>query len=804
MKIHFCCFVMCLLVAISVHTGVGIAGDDNRDPQRTAVKQIKGARPISDEPAQRVFYISYDKNEEDLQTVHARLVKAGARTISVIVPDAIVCELPLRVDPGEVLDGMNMISRVQPLGGIALAPALPGDLDWLRRAYDTIDTRELEKWPGGQPQQAGPTDPMGLAEVSRASIKRSAFLAQQRLDSPDAATTQDDPLPDQNTEFLAGNIHMQIVFVEVKDSHSWTTTEKNQVKAEIEIVKMFYERHFRTVGANFTSRTFDAVVGWEPLDHGLNEVTDIPPLMDDAMARMGYLGEQSEYLERVNRFNNDARLDYRNTDWVFTAFVVDSSHDPDHAFAAKKQIYAALGGPFMVLAYPSVASFDAMFKFAMTVIFWGMPEDLNASPGECDDRTGYLNIRHGNEILITDPVYGSLDCDNDFVEPCTAWLGMMMMGYTGMPCEFTMGHLGNVDMDNDNVTDVFDAPPRVVYRGSDVDTLISLEQPVKLIVRSQAVPNKNSQQEHERMDYATEIERVYYHLNGIGPILVQPVDGIADELYEEYEIQIQFLLPGYSLIEVTAWNNFGARSEPKGKQLYYLGLNYFSFRFEHRDDGIGLAWYLRGETFDADLELHRIDYGADFTDTIIAYPDDLQPVGLPHNGLTPYYYLDKTAAASGRYGYYVEGTFEIYYRGEMAEFTSNSQQYETVAPLPRPGGILSAPAPNPFQPAKGAEKVLMSITIPGAEGIPMYNRSGGVSTVSAQQQTPEPITLKVAVYDVAGREVRILFDEAVFERVVNVEWNGNDKTGNSVPTGIYFVKAKASEITDTQKVLLIR
>jgi hypothetical protein len=805
--------VACFLASVLIYPGLAAAGDNDQDTQTIPVKLIKGARPISDEPAQRVFYISYDKNEEELQTVHARLVKAGARAISVIVPDAIVCELPLRVDPGEVLDGMNMMSRVQPLGGITRAPALPGDLDWLRVAYDTIDDRLEGGGPNKQSPAAGAADRDlgGLAEVSGASIERSAYLARKRLESPDPAAAQDAPFPDQNSEFFAGDIHIQVVFVEVKDSHNWTTAEENEVKTALEFVKMYYERHFRNVSADFTSRTFKVGIGWDPMNNGLNESIDIPPLMREIMSRMDYVGEESEYMEKVNDFNNDARLSYVNTDWVFTIFVVDSSEDPNWSFESKKQMYAAVGGPFMILAYPTMypgsSTFESFVKHGITLIFWGLPEDLGSYPGNCGDRSGYLNLPHLNKTVKNDPLAGPRDCDNEYPDQCTANLGDMT---TGVPCNYTMGHMGNVDIDNDNVPDIFDAAPNVIFWGSDIDTLFSLEDPIKLSVRSRPVINKNSWQQHELINYATEIERVSYTLNSaIGPLLVIPVDGVADELIEQYVINVPFLLPGTSSIEVTAWNNFGAKSNPKAKNLFFVALDFWSFRFEHTNDGVGIAWYLRGETFNdppdnpLELELHRID-PADSSDTIIAGPDVLVPIGPQNQGLTPYFFLDRTAVAGNHYRYYVAGKFDILYRDEIVEITSESDVYETVASLPREGGILSIPAPNPFQPLKGTQKLLMSVDIPGVEGIPLVTRSGGINRTPAQQQIPEPIGLKVGVYDVAGHEIKILFDEAVYAPVVNVEWDGKNKNGQFVSSGMYFIKARASEITDTRKVLVIR
>ena len=106
------------------------------------------------------------------------------------------------------------------------------------------------------------------------------------------------------------------------------------------------------------------------------------------------------------------------------------------------------------------------------------------------------------------------------------------------------------------------------------------------------------------------------------------------------------------------------------------------------------------------LKLHRIDH-ADSSDTIVAGPDDLAPIGPQSQGLTPYYFLDRTAVAGSRYSYHVSGKFSIWYRGEPKEITSNSEDYATVASLPIENGILSLPAPNPFQLSNGGGQPCM-------------------------------------------------------------------------------------------------
>ncbi|MCK4774296.1 MAG: hypothetical protein KAT30_05905, partial [Candidatus Krumholzibacteria bacterium] len=370
----------------------------------------------------------------------------------------------------------GVVARTQLLDGHTTAPVLPGDLEWLRIAYDTHDARKSGLEPTKIPSRAG-GDSEGLMVVSSASIERSAFLADlrpQQSGGLNAVETLDERLPDQNTEFLAGNIHIQIVFLEKKDSDSWTDSEKSQVKAGVEFVKMYFEQQFRNLRVNFSSRTFNANVGWDPIDNALtDEIADIRPLIDDVMTRMGYTGTRGEYLERVNKFNNDARVQFVNADWVFTVFVVDSSHDPDHSFVGRKQVFAQLGGPFMILAFPAVApgisNFEQFFKHAMTAIFWGMPED-KAAANSCASRSGYLNVLQSNKVVSSDPQGGTKDCGGDWPDPCIAMFSDMAYGYSGGPCEFTSGQLGNRDTDRDNVPDIFDAPPNVIFWGSDIDT----------------------------------------------------------------------------------------------------------------------------------------------------------------------------------------------------------------------------------------------------------------------------------------------------------------------------------------------
>lgn len=54
----------------------------------------------------------------------------------------------------------------------------------------------------------------------------------------------------------------------------------------------------------------------------------------------------------------------------------------------------------------------------------------------------------------------------------------------------------------------------------------------------------------------------------------------------------------------------------------------------------------------------------------------------------------------------------------------------------------------------------------------------------------ENLTVKLTIYDITGREIRILVNEEQHSGYKKVVWNGLDNVGKAIPAGIYFFKAK--------------
>ncbi len=69
---------------------------------------------------------------------------------------------------------------------------------------------------------------------------------------------------------------------------------------------------------------------------------------------------------------------------------------------------------------------------------------------------------------------------------------------------------------------------------------------------------------------------------------------------------------------------------------------------------------------------------------------------------------------------------------------------------------------------------------------------------------PVPSTVNLAVYDAAGRKVRLLADRRFDAGEGRVVWDGRDDGGAPLSSGIYFVRMVSSGETDTRKVVLLK
>jgi hypothetical protein len=62
----------------------------------------------------------------------------------------------------------------------------------------------------------------------------------------------------------------------------------------------------------------------------------------------------------------------------------------------------------------------------------------------------------------------------------------------------------------------------------------------------------------------------------------------------------------------------------------------------------------------------------------------------------------------------------------------------------------------------------------------------------------------IRVFDTSGRLVRTLLDEAVHSGRHQVRWDGKDRDGKRVATGLYFVRLESGQDRFTRKVMFVR
>ena len=76
------------------------------------------------------------------------------------------------------------------------------------------------------------------------------------------------------------------------------------------------------------------------------------------------------------------------------------------------------------------------------------------------------------------------------------------------------------------------------------------------------------------------------------------------------------------------------------------------------------------------------------------------------------------------------------------------------------------------------------------------------TTVSFDLAQDEPVRLEV--YGVDGRRVRVLTDEYLPAGNYRVSWNGQDDRGRNVASGIYLIRFQAGRKSTSNRVVRLR
>jgi hypothetical protein len=118
----------------------------------------------------------------------------------------------------------------------------------------------------------------------------------------------------------------------------------------------------------------------------------------------------------------------------------------------------------------------------------------------------------------------------------------------------------------------------------------------------------------------------------------------------------------------------------------------------------------------------------------------------------------------------------------------------------RTGGRAVALSPQRLEAAIGARD---GVEVPDRWSVELAGRNPSSAAVAVALAVPNPTSVSVVVYDVAGRRVRGLQDGALDPGYYTLTWDRSRDGGGRVATGVYFVRVESPEFRATRKVVLL-
>lgn len=785
--------------------GMALVGATSRATARTVGKVTAYKQEVHrpGEKAERTYFVASGASEAEMLEFREELMRLGARHVNFFVPDVVVCEMPRNAN---ILADVRVpaVTRheeyaldTQPVLGVSAASA--DRIAAVRSAYELSERVSRSSLPS-------PTQAPAFKDVVLRHTPDRVEEVKRKLMQIDGSAAQEERRLDQNSEFLSGNILAIFVLPESNglrdpNTHDWTDQEVAQATAGAASAMLAFQSTWPNLPMHFVFKSYDKVTcTYEPILHNMND--DANTWIIDTMRSLGY-GQSGDASAAAHRWNNDHRAQYR-TDWVFTGFIANSKHAPGNIFlGADYTAYAFLGGPYLIMPHPAGTDwndigealvFSQIYQHESGHSFWALDE-YAAAANECRNASGYLAYENWNAD-IQGPT-GTSSCS----EPLDCIMKYAARQDIGRPwCFYTAGQTGVIDADEDDVPDIFQRRPRVQFVSPSVDTVETSEVTIQLRVISDPVPNQNPLQADDyRMDYALPLGGGrYVHPKGLEELLLKPVDGRWDEVEEEVEFTVTNLPVGRSRIALEFENALGYEShDPRKNNPYvmevsYLGVNFFQFNLIVKRTSIIASWGIINDEFGSTFDLHRID--PDGSDILLA--ENVPPSGDPKNGIVPYRYIDKDIQPGTDYVYYVRSSFTVPVDGAPKEFNPESPRLTQTAMVPvYTKGFMSLAAPNPFRPASDVT-TKVSLVVP-----PSF---AAASDVQGAPQTRVATQLEVAVFDVSGRRIKMLHTGGVQLDVITLKWDGTNDANQAVPTGVYFVRAKANDQRSSQKILLIK
>jgi len=704
-----------------------------------------------------------DSRGSALHEVMDALRDAGGRGMRAFDPDLIIGHFPLGAD----LSAAQAIAKIR----VQRKPDVRPDQRSVSgaRPYQLVRPPETAPRPEEQSIQA-PLDLPPLCGVREPEMPPAGQVG--------VAAAEDEPRNHrQNALLMAGRILVNIVLPEAQ-SPRWTDAEVADVLAAAHRAFENFERDARRSHLDIIFRTHIRIrVAYDP--------TWYAPESDRYWIQRVMYGiggsASGSSVDMTHRYNEQKRRAYQ-ADWALMILVANSKNREDLLFRDSREVsWSTIGGPYMVMPYPAGGllgvQFQSLMRHEIAHIFWALDE-TNHGRHVCEDKSGYLRYENNNRRV---GIFPGISCDSLAIDCCMD-MGYAMGGYTGPICHYTKGMIGVVDANDNDIPDALDAPPLVTFNSAPIETLFAPLNSIHVEAFARSRENRNPRLPLDyRLEVVAPLLELEVSITYAKPFVYTPDDVGSDGSNIKVDVPLSKMFSGWNDVQAVAKNIFLSESEPVGKSYLYVNLDFTSFELLHpKNEGVNIRWLVRGETFDANMEVFRRNAR---TQETIQVANGVQPSGPPDVGHTPYEFTDVDLEPGTQYEYLIRGTIIMLYRDEIVTVVRVSPPISTQAAVPRIATV-SDPAPNPFNPS--SEHIWLSVTLP--------------QDSQSLLQTP----VELAVFDVAGRRVTTIANGSFLGDVQSFSWDGTDNHGRDAPAGIYFFRLVAADEVTSRKVLLIR
>ncbi len=603
----------------------------------------------------------------------------------------------------------------------------------------------------------------------------------------------------QNSEFLLGSVLINVIFPESQvGTENWTDDEISEVMQYLTRGCDELMQHALWTDLSFTFNYQDyrrVPVSNEPIEL---EMEMDGQWISEAMTYLGYSDE--DHLVQVHEFNNATR-EQHNTEWVFTAFVVDASENG--CWAVRDTVaYSYYGGPLMIIPYPTCElgdslGFSQFFIREMGHIFWALYEEADANYG-CDWTAGYIPYPNKNSRVGGKTCIAPVNCimNDELIE--WPW-----PNYTMPVCYYSLGQMGLGDANWNSRPDIYEVVPKaelINREGYNLDTVFAMPYDVAIHTWNDARPNMNpwqaSRYPEEMIDYAPRLRGGYFSIDGsMDSELEEPEGGWKSD--NEVFHSFPGINPGRTDIRFKFENQVGLYTY-LFKSVYYIGLKYFFTSLDLEEEQIDLSWSTSSEVFGAVFDVMREDL------TEGTGVDTIATVAVPESddGLRRFYtYADEDIKPAHHYRYRIIGRFELYVDGLLREFNFATNDMYELSLIPKGIDFISNLLPNPT-----SGLTSFTVEIPRS----FHDPAGGQDNINVPASVASPALeeiqtqVEIHVYNIKGQRIHTIFSNNIYGETKTFTWHGVDRWGKPVAPGIYFIHVQAGGYTDTKKVVIIR